>query len=254
MQSVNLDAEKFEQFVRCLSILRDICNDADIRGGILRQRTNDNTTVFEIDLRPYIDDMDIPLPTVKGKIDLFKMFNGQEVEISATTDAYSFTDQHTSLNFLKPNLDYLDNKYLPEDELESIFGTNPEDLLLSTDISETISERMKIVSQGFNVNTVQVSLNGDSAVISLSTQARDQHAKLASDISLERELTGESNLVVTPLTIDHDNDMEFQIYFAEDGDSNVAVNKYTTMIADSDVKIYSRSKIIESAGDEEDDE
>ena len=253
MQSVNLDAEKFEQFVRCLSILRDICNDADIRNGIIRQRTNDNTTVFEIDLRQYIDDMDIPLPTVKGKIDLFKMFNGQEVEISTDEESYSFTDQHTSLNFLKPNLDYLDNKYLPEDELESIFGTNPEDLLLTTDISETISERMKIVSQGFNVNTVQVALNGDNAVISMSSQARDQHAKLVSSVSLEREIYGESNLVVTPLTVDHDSDMEFQIYYSVDGDSNIAVNKYATTIADSDIKIYSRSKIIESSGDEDDE-
>ena len=61
MDQVNLSMEEYEQFLRCLSILKDICNDADIREGFIRQRTNDSTTVFEINMSSVLDELNLPL-------------------------------------------------------------------------------------------------------------------------------------------------------------------------------------------------
>ena len=74
MEQVNLSMENYEQFLRCLSILKDVCNDADIHGGILRQRTNDSANVFEINMTPIIRTLNIPLVNLKHKLDLLKIF------------------------------------------------------------------------------------------------------------------------------------------------------------------------------------
>ena len=47
---VNLDAGQFDEVLRVLFVLSNVCNDVDIREGIIRQRTNDSATVFEVDL------------------------------------------------------------------------------------------------------------------------------------------------------------------------------------------------------------
>jgi len=86
MEQVNLSMENYEQFLRCLSILKDVCNDADIRDGILRQRTNDSANVFEIDMIPIINTLDIPLVNLKQKLDLLKIFLSQSSTQSQTID------------------------------------------------------------------------------------------------------------------------------------------------------------------------
>ena len=50
MTRIEMDAEEFNEFLRCLLNLKEICNDVDIREGKIRQRSNDLTSVFEMDL------------------------------------------------------------------------------------------------------------------------------------------------------------------------------------------------------------
>ena len=48
--TLNLDAEKYNIFLRCLTNLKEECNDIDIRGGMIRERSNDKTSIFQFDL------------------------------------------------------------------------------------------------------------------------------------------------------------------------------------------------------------
>jgi len=243
MQQVSLDAEKYDELLRCLGILKDICNDADIRNGVLRQRTNDSATVFEIMLDPILDDLSIPLINLKQKLDLLKIFAEQEVDIIVEDDGnFSFSDQYSTLQFDGPELDFMDNKFLSEEELDSIFVLNEEDLILSAELSTTISDRMRVIAQGFSVNTTRVLFEGETASLTMQTQSKEQTAKILSDIVAERVMNCSSSLVNTPFIVDHDGDIVFKMFNFQEG---VCSNKCSTTIGDVDINIYSRSSLVE---------
>ena len=252
MQQVGLDKENFEVFMRTISMLRDICGDVDIRGGIARQRTNDKFSVFEIDMTPVITDIDLPITEIKKKLDLFKIFVGVEDTIEITTDEefYTISDQHTSLKFQKPDLDFMDNKFMPENERDALFIRNEEDIILTTELSSTISDRMRIITQGFNVNMVHIMLEGETASITARTQSKDQFAKLKDGIIVDRVMEASSNISNIPFIIDHDGDMEFKMYLASEDDGVVA-NQFSTSISDVEINIYGRSSLIEVEDTEE---
>lgn len=245
-QEVVMDKEQFEDFMRCISILKDICNDVDIRDGIIRQRTNDKFSVFQLDLNPVLSDLSIPITNLKQKIDLFKIFTNEEVTIKTEDGKFTIGDQYSNLTFDYPDLDFLDNTFMDAEELVNIFQMNEEDIILSTNISEKISERIRIITGSFNVNTVRISFDGETASITTKTQSKDQHADLISNIVTDKVIEASSNTVATPFVIDHDGDLEFKMYNYED---NICANKYTTTISDVDIIIFGRSTLQEEEGE-----
>lgn len=248
METVNLTMEDYEQFIRTLSILKDICNDVDIRGGIIRQRTNDSANVFEIDMTPIIGTINLPLVLLKQKIDLLKIFmnqSGQNQSVHITCEdggTSTFSDEFSTLTFGAPELEYMDNKFIPTEELESIFTLNEEDVILKTDFDQTISDRMRIIAASFNVNSTQILFEGENASVYMETQGKDQSAKILSNIILEQPMTCTSSLVNTPFIIDHDGKIELKMYnYAE----QICSNKFVTGIQDIDITVYGRSSLIE---------
>lgn len=250
MQQVALDSEKFDNLLRCISMLTDICNDVDIRDGIVRQRSNDKFSVFEINLTSLIDDLSIPVSDLKQKLELFKVFIGEEVEITTEERFFSIADQYSTLKFENPDLDFLDNKYMSEEELDRIFIRNEEDVILSTELSETISERLRVITKGFNVKTIQVLFEGEQASITARTQAKDQFAKVLSGIVSDKVLNATSNLMNTPFIIDHDGEIEFKMYLSNE-EEGICINRFSTTIADAEIVVYGRSSLVESEDESE---
>jgi len=252
MQQVALSSESFDIFVRTVSMLTDICNDIDIREGIVRQRTNDKFSVFEIDLTPILTDIDLPISDLKKKLDLLKIFNGEEVEIISDETSYSISDQYTLLKFEKSDLDYLDNKYMQENERDAVFIREEENTILSTEISKTISDRMKIITQGFNVNMVHIDFTGEEASITAKTQAKDQFANLLSGLISERVMNARSNISNIPFIFDHDGDIEFKMYLSNE-EEGICTNSFSTSIADVTINVYGRSSLMVDEEEENED-
>lgn len=243
MQQIDLSSKEYEEFLRCLSILKDICNDADIRAGKLRQRSNDQATVFELDLNSIIHDLDIPLLNIPSKIELLKIFSDQEVSITVQDDrSFSFSDEFSSIRFEAPELDFMDNKYITEEELNSIFTLNEEDVILSTDLSTTITDRMRIISKVFNVLSTQVLFDGEVASLAMQTASKEQTANILSGITTERVLNCVSSLVNTQFVIDHDGDIEFKMFNFQE---HICSNTCSTSIGNVDICIYSRSSLVQ---------
>jgi hypothetical protein len=242
MNQVSLSSENFDELMRSLSLLKDVCSDVDIRNGILRQRSNDHAIIFEIDFSSLLPDMNIAISDLKQKLDLFKCFAGQEIDVKVDTEDFSFSDQHSSITFKSPMLDMLDNKFIPEQEFSRLFSLSQEDIILNYDISKIITDRIRTISQGFNVNAIQVVFEGETAFISARTQSKDQFAKFVSGIRTDRELNYNSNLVVTPFVIDHDGDIKFIMYNVSD---NLAIEEFVTSIGDCNIKVYGRSLLVE---------
>lgn len=249
MESITLDSSDFESFLRCLGTLKDICNDVDIRGGFIRQRTNDNSAIFEINLTSLLGEIDIPIVSLKQKLDLFRSFEDQDVELSIVDDSFSFSDQFSKLTIQKPELDFFDNKFMTEEELNEIFVMDELEVIISYDISNIISERMRVMCQAFNVNMLRVKFNGDYAEISSTNQSRDLHVDFLKDIPVETPLSCHSNLFITPFIVDHDGEIKFRMHSGDK--DNVCINKFSTSLDDIDLTIFSRATLEEEEGEEE---
>jgi hypothetical protein len=253
--TIEMDAEEYNDFLRCLINLREICNDIDIRGGIIRQRSNDLTAIFELDMKPLVNEVSLPISNLKKKLDLLKTFAGQEVKLEINegeTESESFfiiSDQQSSIRFLFPSLDFLDNKYMPEEELNNIFNLEEDDLVLHSDLTSMVTERINIITANFNTQAIRVQFEDDTASIIASTQSKDQVAKFKDGIETNINFGGKyfSNLSTIPFSIEHDEDLVFKMY--KDPDQSVSLNSIRTKLGAVEISIFSRSTIIADEDD-----
>lgn len=254
--TIEMNVEQYSEFLRCLINLREICNDIDIREGIIRQRSNDLTAIFELNMTPLLNNVNLPISNLKKKLDLLKTFAGQNVEIEifeGETESESYfrlSDEQSSIRFLFPSLDFLDNKYLNEEELGNIFNLEEDDLFLHTDLSSVITERINIITANFNTQAIKVEFEGDTAAITAATQSKDQLAKFKEDIATNINFDKRyfSNLSIIPFSIEHDEDLVFKMY--KDPNQNISLNNIKTQLGSVEISIFSRSTLIEDSDDE----
>jgi hypothetical protein len=246
--TVSLNVEEYNDFLRCLINLKEVCNDVDIRDGFLRQRSNDKTSIFEVDMSAILPGVNMAIPDIKRKLDLLKTFAGQDMEIEieeGEAGHFIFRDSVSTIKFMAPILDYIDNSFMSEEELNSIFVMNDEDLILEYDLSSMITERIKITTATFSAEAIQVSFEGEEASIKAATQAKDQFAKFVSGISTNVILENCSALLSTiPFGIDHDTAVVFQMF--KDPNQDIALNRFDTNLGDISMKILTRSAIVKN--------
>ncbi len=249
--NLTLGAEDYNDFLRCLVNLKEECNDIDIREGFIRQRSNDKTSIFQIDMTPILTDISMSISDVKKKLDLLKIFAGQEVNIEINNegnDYFSISDQYSSLKFISPAYEFIDNKFMPEDEITAIFKLNEDDLILEHELSSMITERIRIITQSFNIKAIQVEFDGEKALIKAGTQAKDQFAKFVEDITTNVVFDKcSANLGTIPFGLDHDVDVEFKMY--KDPNQDISLNTFKTAIGDCDMVIFTRSSLIKDDED-----
>jgi len=253
--SVNLETEDFNDFVRCLTNLKEVCNDVNIQNGFIRQRTNDKITIFEMDMTDILEDLTMPISNLKKKMDLLKTFVGHDVLIevvegeSEEESYFTFTDELTSIQVKFPFLEFMDNKFIEEDELEKIHDANEEDLIIDIDLDKISTDRIRIITDNFNTEALQVHFINDEAFISSVTQSGDLFAKFKKDIPMNMDFEGNylSNLSIVPFIIEHDDELNMKMY--HDVESQCSLNKITTELGTSGIKInmYCRSSIIEES-------
>jgi len=242
-RTINLSSDEFGEFFRCLSILRDNCNDVDIREGIIRQRSNDNASIFEIDLTSLIQDVSFPLTNLPEKLDLLKSFLEQEVEIEVKEGAFSFRDQYSMLEVETPALEFVDNKFMDAEELSTVFTYEEDKLIIDYEFPDVVSRRISSWSQVYHLTTIQVIFEGETASIVTRSQSKDQYAKFTGNIVSNVVINNcSSNLVTTPFLIEHDSDIEFKMY--ESTQPSVLINKFFTKLGEVDVVIYTRSSLV----------
>lgn len=247
--TISLSAENYEDFIRCLTNVKDVCNDVDIQNGIIRQRTNGNVSIFEIDITSLVENMSITIIDLKNKLDLLKMFQGQEVTIEVNEGVpgslgnFTFSDEFSSLQIVMPTPEFVDNKYMSEEELRSIFNLMEENLIFEYEIPQLITDRISTIATSFGVKTIRVGFDGDQADISATTQSKDQLAKLVTEIESNIEIENSSAYVsVIPFSIDHDTATKFKMY--KDPNQDVALNHFYTELGQIEMNIYTRASII----------
>jgi len=244
---VTLETPEYSDFLSFITNLKDICTDIDIRDGLVRQRSDDKTSVFEIDLSSILPGVDMALTDIKKKLELLKIFQGQdEVTVTINQDGqtcYIFSDGITSIKVLAPTLDFIDNKFMSVEELESIFTMNEEDLILDYTIQTMMAERVRVITQTFNTLAIQVNFDGEQASISAATQAKDQFANfvqgLVANVSLEKS---SANLSTIPFSIDYETNVLFKMYKEQGQD--ITLNSFSSTLGSLDIKVLTRSSLV----------
>ena len=135
---------------------------------------------------------------------------------------------------------------MTQQELDNIFNLDEEDLILSDELNKVVTERMRIVTDNFNTQAIQIKFNRDRAVICATTQSKDQFAKFKDGVPMNMDFEGNfnSNLSTIPFGIEHDTDLDFKMYRDPQHD-NVSLNKIQTELGSVSINIYSRSAIVE---------
>lgn len=245
MRQVNLDATMYEELLKVMTVLKDNCNDLDIRNGLIRQRSNDRASIFEINVNHLIENVNMPISDLKKNIDLLKAFEKQEVGITLDEDEggnfFQFSDQYSSIKFRPIKDEYIDNKFMPDEELNATFVLNNEDIVLSATIPKNISDRIKIISTNFNINSIQVKFEGETVCLRAETQSKTQSAKFYDGLLSERVMRATTSVVTIPFIIEHDSDISLQMYNVRE---NIIISKFSTSIANSNIIIYTRSSLI----------
>lgn len=245
--TLTLDAEQYNDFLRCLTNLKEECNDIDINNGIIRERSNDKTSIFQINMNPILKDITMSISDVKKKLDLLKIFAGQEVNLEINNEDNGYfilSDQHSSLKFISPAYQFIDNKFMTEEELTAIFNLDEDNLILEHSLESVITERIRIITQSFNIKAIQVEFEGEQAIIKAGTQAKDQFAKFVEGITTNVVLDKcSANLGTIPFGIDHDRAVEFKMY--KDPNQDISLNTFTTDVGDCELIIFTRSSLIQ---------
>jgi len=248
---LSLSVEEYNDFLRCLSNITEICNDIDIKGGFIRQRSNDRSTVLEFDLTSILTTANMAISDIKKKYELLQIFSGQEVSIvineeqNETPGDFTISDNMSSLKFISPSSRFIDNQYMDQEELNRIFVTNPEELILDYEIQTKIADRIKTIAKNFNVKIIQVNIDGESASITSTTQAKDQFAKFVENVPTNMSLEDCSvNLSTIPFCIEHDTDLNFKMY--KDSDQDISYNRVSTTIGSINVVAFTRSNILKN--------
>lgn len=241
MNQIILSSADFEKFVNIVMIFRDICNDVDIRNGLIRQKSNDRHTIFNIDLSSLIPGVSIPISNLKQKIDLLKMFVGNDVTIIDEEKRFSVSDQYSLLKFEKSDLSYLDNVFITDEEFGAFSNINEEDKLIDFTIQKKITDRLKTIANAFNIAYVRINFNGEHASISTKSQSKEQYAEIMSGIETEKVLNNSTNNVITPFTIDHDTETRLRMYTVQE---NICMNVYDTSLNEVPMQIFTRTQLI----------
>jgi len=241
MNQIILATEDFQKFVNIVMIFRDICNDVDIRDGKIRQKSNDRLTIFNIDLSTMIPGISIPISNLKQKIELLKIFVGNDVTITDEEKSFTVADQYSSIKFEKSDLSYLDNIYIPDEEFSSFSNVSEEEKLIDFVLPKNITDRLKVIANAFNVAYVRINFNGEYASISTRSQSKEQFAEIMSGIETEKIISNSTNNVITPFTIDHDTETRLRMYTIQE---NVCMNVYDTTLNEIPMQIFTRTQLI----------
>ncbi len=239
----------------------DVCNDIDIRGTILRQRSDDKSVIIEMDLCKLLEGtVDLPIANLKQKLDLFNIFTtgqmeNQELFLEINENECVIYDQYTRVYLKNPKRKYLDNHFLEDDDM-AVITMEPDNLILRCEIPFLISNRIKTITKNFNSLVIRVMYEGNTAYMTSTTQAKDQQARFLDNIQMELDISDAlTNLAVLPFIIDHDAGIFFESYvkntehkqkLIEKNTSSpiILLNKTTTEIENVPVSIYFRSSIV----------
>lgn len=230
--------------ISILSNFKDFCQDISIIEGMMRQRNNDRSVMFELNLVPLFGDATIFITGVKDKIELFKMFQHQDtISVNVEDNAYVISDGYSALKIMMPSKEFVGNEFIKEEVLSKIVDLNDDNLMADYDINRTLLNRIRTASNSFGVSMVALLFGEKNMSIVASTKSRDQEMRIVKDIdTIINFEKNKINVSIVPFCIDYESDLNMMLYVNRE--SRIATLMFSSRVGGIDIKIWSRSDVI----------
>ena len=242
---VTLNEKQWKSLCKTLQGISKQCNDAVINDGVIRQRSNDSSAIVEVDMTSMLGSSTFSIANIKEELKRLKGLTGQ-VTIEADQNKVVFFDDVSSYNMPAPDKNYLDNKFMTKQDLDSLLPnycqrTTP---LIKHTIEKKNLKRIKNAASTFRANSYKVVFDNHSASIIVEGYGGSKGFKpsvdIFKDIPLSEPTTGNTRLVVSPYdSFDYDGDVGWEVYRGEKG----FLSKNYGSIGDVTVSTYTRGEL-----------
>jgi hypothetical protein len=218
--TVTLTKKQWQSFCKTLQGLARQCNDVDINQGIIRQRSNGSAAIFEVDLRPVVGELTLTITNLKEKVKTLKAFTGG-VTLEPGQNEVVVSDGVSSYSILNPDRNYLDNKFMSQQEMGSMVLSVLQEpsLLIRNRIEKKMIKRIRTALSKLHRDTYRVVFAKHSAsfVVARETGGSNQSSEVITtiirDIPLFEPTIGYATLPPMPFeSFDCDGDMVWELY------------------------------------------
>lgn len=243
---VTLNKKQWQSFCKILQGLARQCYDADIIDGVIRQRANDTSAIFEVNMTSMLDSLTFPICPIKDNLGLLKDLVGP-VTIERGQNKVVFSDDLSCYNMPPANKNHLDNKFMSEQELDPILQSHAQrttPLIIHT-IEKTNLKRIHMALATFHAKSYKVVFESRTAFLCLeqgdtTSKGSRLSMELIRNLPLSKPITGHMYLPASPYnSFDYDGNIVWEIYKTE----NWILSKHYWSIGDVTALIYTRGKI-----------
>lgn len=192
-----------------LGLLSKSCDDLIIRKGIIRQRSNKKSTLFEIDCREIVGENTILLSDIATKEKLLTPFRKQSVDVNLIIEenGFIFHDEYSKIRHDRPFERYLQNPFIEEKDLLERIDMDNNIKIISGKFERHILDRMSIWTDILSATQLRVDFDGSSAIFTVrpSDSANTTLGTLLILDGIEQPLEGYSGYAVEPFQANVEN-------------------------------------------------
>jgi len=248
---MNTTRENFSKLLTLLKVFENYCNDCDIQNGLLRCRTNDRQAVISMNLSSILATNSLLFSVVKNKIGLLKAFElddnvqtkdkDNSIILSSNESNYEIHDSMSKMIFRKPAEKYIDNKFIPDNDFNTMINCEEANLIFSYDISNYLKKRISNISLGFQSDIIKCRLIETKGHLSSETRNHEDSAEFASDIVLNRVVGDkEFRMIAMPFILDVSSDLKLSVY---ETSSDVYMCRFDQSYYGVPINVYTQVKV-----------
>jgi len=214
----------FSKMLGTLAIIQDICNDVEIREGVIRSKTNNNKVILDINLTSIFQDKNLLISLLKSRLNLLKTFeldmnvqsegDNNSIILQADSQKYEFIDCFSKMAFRKPAPKFLDNPYIEDSEFNSLTnGCTEDNMIFTYTITPYLKQRLAAICNGFRVDGVKFEFHGNSANLGIETKSKEETSKNTMEIPLLQNIDNKMfTMINMPLTLGIVSEVKISCY------------------------------------------
>lgn len=247
--TLSLEREKFSKMLNLMKLIENHCTDCDIKLGRIRQKTNSRQSVVDIDLTSILGDNDLSLSLIKSKVQLLKSFELDEnvqlteknILLESNESNYEFTDALSKMIFRKPSAKFLDNKFIDQQEFDTVIKCKDENLLFTYTISNYIKKRMVAAGLGFDTDLITFNLNEFKASATIQPTNKENTTNYIEEIVLNKSVANQSFQISNlAFILDLASDISLNCYQVT---NDVYLCKISQAYFGASVVVYTQAKV-----------
>jgi len=250
MDSIILKRSDFTKLLGSIKLIENSCTDCQIKGGFIRQKTNDRHSIITMDLNSILDQGELTLSGIKQKIQLLRTFElddnikveDENITIQVTDNSYQFIDPLSKMEFRKTLDQFLDNTFMPVEDFNRIIKCDEENLLFSVSINAYMRKRIKSICEGFRNESIKCNITGTDAELVISSTNFEQTSKVVDAIELNEDM-GTCNFSIPYFSFAIENNSEI-IFNAYKVGNDILMCRFEQKYFGIPIAIYSQAKVL----------